>query len=218
MLHEGTVRASRSLREDFAKTLRQAGFKRSSRLLREGFAEPPRCLSGESPSRRHRDVFAVPSRRHHYGGFMNPSFEAFVDPPDGFHEKPGTRSNREGQFSPPEARMVVEPRMQLLGLCSFDARRKKKKAAEKYFWGVEKVIWPPNTITRRRRKKKSRGFSAWAPKNIAPYAPAEKADFWFWAPKKQNSSRKKNLGAEIKLWGPIFFWGGSKKLFGRRTP
>ena len=56
---------------------------------------------------------------------MNPSFEAFVDPPDGFHEKPGTRSNCEGQFSPPEARMVVEPRMQLLGLCSFDARRKK---------------------------------------------------------------------------------------------
>ena len=42
---------------------------------------------------------------------MNPSFEAFVDPPDGFHEKPGTRSNREGQFSPPEARVVVEPRM-----------------------------------------------------------------------------------------------------------
>ena len=53
---------------------------------------------------------------------MNPSFEAFVDPPDGFHEKPGTRSNREGQFSPPEARMVVEPRMQLSGLFSFDAR------------------------------------------------------------------------------------------------
>ena len=118
---------------------------------------------------------------------MNPSFEAFVDPPDGFHEKPGIRSNREGQLSSPEARMVVEPRMQLLGLCSFDARRKsrllvlgakkrrffgapkkKKKAAEKYFWGVEKVIWPPNTITRRRRKKKKRGFSASAPKNIAP--------------------------------------------------
>ena len=55
---------------------------------------------------------------------MNPSFEAFVDPPDGFHEKPGIRSNREGQFSPPEARMVVEPRMRLLGLCSFEARRK----------------------------------------------------------------------------------------------
>ena len=104
---------------------------------------------------------------------MNPSFEAFEDPPDGFHEKPGTRSNRGGQFSPPEARMVVEPRMQLLGLCSFDARRKsrflflgaekrrvfgaskkRKKAAAKYFWGVEKVIWSPNTITRRRGKKK----------------------------------------------------------------
>ena len=51
---------------------------------------------------------------------MNPSFEASMDPPDGFHEKSGTRSNREGQFSPPEARMVVEPRMQLLGLCSFE--------------------------------------------------------------------------------------------------
>ena len=106
---------------------------------------------------------------------MNPSFEAFVDPPDdGFHEEPGTRSNREGQFSPPEARVVVEPRMQLLGLCSFDARRKsrylvlpknggfserlkkKKKAAEKYFWGVVKVIWPPNTITTWRRKKKKK--------------------------------------------------------------
>ena len=164
MLHEGTVRASRSLREAFAKTLRQAGFKRSSRLLREGFAEPPRCLSGESPSRRHRDVFAVPSRRHHYGGFMNPSFEAFVDPPDGFHEKPGTRSNREGQFSPPEARMVVEPRMQLLGLCSFDARRKSRflvlGAKKRRFFGAPK------------KKKKP-------PKNIL---------------------------------------GGSKKLFGRRTP
>ena len=57
---------------------------------------------------------------------MNPSFEAFVDPPDGFHEKPGTFSNREGQFSPPEARMVVEPRMQLLGL-SLLLRRPPKK-------------------------------------------------------------------------------------------
>ena len=48
---------------------------------------------------------------------MNPLFEAFVDPPDGFHEKNGTPSNREGQFSPPEARMAGEPRMQL----SFEA-------------------------------------------------------------------------------------------------
>ena len=44
---------------------------------------------------------------------MNPSFEAFVDPPDGFHDKPGTASKSEGQFSPPEARMAGEPRMQL---------------------------------------------------------------------------------------------------------
>ena len=71
---------------------------------------------------------------------MNPSFEAFVDPPDGFHEKPGTRSNRKGQFSPPEAGMVVEPRMQLLGLCSFDARRKKKKPP-KFFWGGSKKLF-----------------------------------------------------------------------------
>ena len=48
---------------------------------------------------------------------MNPSLETFVDPPDGFHDKPGTPSNREGQFSPPEARMAGEPRMQL----SFEA-------------------------------------------------------------------------------------------------
>ena len=170
MLHEGTVRASRSLHEDFAKTLRQAGFKRSSRLLREGFAEPPRCLSGESPSRRHRDVFAVPSRRHHYGGFMNRSFEAFVDPPYGFREKPGTRSNREGQFSPPEARMVVEPRMQLLGLCSFDARRKKQKSRRKIFLGGRKsyLAAEHHTEAAPKKTKKSRGFSAWAPKNIAP--------------------------------------------------
>ena len=70
-------------------------------------------FSGESPSRRHRDVFATSSRRHHYEGFMNPSFEAFVDPPDGFHNKPETPSKSEGQFSPPEARMAGEPRMQL---------------------------------------------------------------------------------------------------------
>ena len=48
---------------------------------------------------------------------MNPSFEAFADPPDGFHEKTGTPSNREGQFSPPEACMPGEPRIQL----SFEA-------------------------------------------------------------------------------------------------
>ena len=43
---------------------------------------------------------------------MNPSFEAFVDSSDGFHDKPGTPSNREGQFTPPEACILGEPRMQ----------------------------------------------------------------------------------------------------------
>ena len=92
---------------------------------------------------------------------MNPSFEAFVDPPDGFHDKPGTPSKSEGQFSPPEARMAGEPRMQL----------------------------------------------------FAPSAPAEKAYFWFWAPKDGGFSqrlKKKKLPKKI--------FGGSKKLFGRRTP
>ena len=81
---------------------------------------------------------------------MNPSFEAFVDPPDGFHEKYGTLSNREGQFSPPEARMVVEPRMRLLGLCSFDARRKSQflvsGAKKRRFFGAPKKKKPPKNI------------------------------------------------------------------------
>ena len=77
---------------------------------------------------------------------MNPSFEAFVDPPDGFHDKSGTPSNREGQFSPPEARMGGGPRMQLLGLCSFDARRKSR------FW-----FWAPKNggFSERLKKKKN---------------------------------------------------------------
>ena len=97
--------------------------------------------------RRLRGAVAATSLR----GFMNPSFEAFVDPPDGFHEKPGTRSNREGQFSPPEARMVVEPRMRLLGLCSFEARRKSRFlffGAEKrrFFGAPKKIKKPPQNI------------------------------------------------------------------------
>ena len=118
---------------------------------------------------------------------MNPSFEASVDPPDGFHENPGTRSNCEGQFSPPEARMVVEPRMQLLGLCSFDARRKsrflvlgaknggfserlKKKKPPKNIFGDRKsyLAAEHHNEAAPKKIKKSRGFSAWAPKSIAP--------------------------------------------------
>ena len=171
---------------------------------------------------------------------MNPSFEAFVDPPDGFHEKPGTRSNREGQFSPPEAHMVVEPRIQLLGLCSFDARRKsrflvfgaekrrffgareeKKKAAAKYFWGVEKVIWPPNTITRRRRIfffLKAEVFPLGHRKILLLRRPPKKPIFGFGRVKKKKAAEKKNWGAEKNYWWPKTFLGGSKKLFRRRTP
>ena len=143
MLHEGTVRASRSLREDFAKTLRQAGFKRSSRLLREGFAEPPRCLSGESPSRWHRDVFAVPSRRHHYGGFMNPSFEASWTLQMGSTKNPEpVRTAKDNFHRQRLVRVVVEPRMQLLGLCSYDARRESRflvlGAKKRRFFGSPK--------------------------------------------------------------------------------
>ena len=98
--------------------------------------------------RRLRDVLAVTS----YGGFMNPSFEAFVDPPDGFHDTPGTPSNREGSFSPPEARMAGEPRMQLFGrrppkkpMFGFGRRKtavfrsaEKKKKRRKIFLGGRK--------------------------------------------------------------------------------
>ena len=165
---------------------------------------------------------------------MNPSFEAFVDPPDGFHEKPGTRSNREGQFSPPEARMVVEPRMQLSGLFSFDARRKsrclvlgakkrrffgapKKKKKTKNIFGDRKRYLAAehhNEAAPKKKRKKQRFFRLGAEKYCSL---AEKADFWFWAPKKKKPPKKK-MGGEKKLWGPKFFWKGSKKLFGRRTP
>ena len=42
---------------------------------------------------------------------MYPFFEAFVKPSDGFHDKSGTPSTREGQFAPPEAWIVGEPIM-----------------------------------------------------------------------------------------------------------
>ena len=85
-------------------------------------------------------------------------------------------------------RVVVEPRMQLLGLCSFDARRKsrflvlgakkrrffgapkKKKKPPKIFLGGRKSYFATEHHNNEAapKKKKSRGFSAWAPKNIAP--------------------------------------------------
>ena len=158
---------------------------------------------------------------------MNPSFEAFVDPPDGFHEKPGTRSNREGQFSPPEARMVVEPRMQLLGLCSFDARRKsrflvlgtkkrrffgapkKKKSRRKIFLGDRKsyLAAEHHNEAAPKKKKKKRVFRLGAEKYCSL---AEKADFWFWAPKKKKAAEKKNWGVKKNCGGRKCFGGGRK--------
>ena len=182
-------------------------------MLREGFAEPPRCLSGESPSRRHRDVFAVPSRRHHYGGFINPSFEAFVDPPDGFHEKPGTRSNREGQFSPPEARMVVEPRMQLLGLCSFDARRKKKESRRKIFLGGRKsYLVAEHHNEAAPKKKKAEVFPLGRRKILLLRRPPKKPIFGFGRRKNKKTAKKKKWGQK-KNWGGRNFWGGGRKSY-----
>ena len=42
---------------------------------------------------------------------MSPYFEAFVGPSDGFYDKLGTPSKREGQYALSEAWIVGEPRM-----------------------------------------------------------------------------------------------------------
>ena len=94
---------------------------------------------------------------------MNPSFEPSWTLQMGSTKNPKPGNPFEGQFSSPEARMVVEPRMQFLGLCSFNA--------------------------------------------------AEKADFWFWAPKNGGFSERLK-----KKKTPKNILGGSKKLFGRQTP
>ena len=82
---------------------------------------------------------------------MNPSFEAFVDPPDGFHDDtPETPSNREGKCSPPEARMAGEPRMQLF------APSAPAKKADFWFWAT-KNIRPDLMRDRKRRSKTKNG-------------------------------------------------------------
>ena len=94
MLHEGTVRASRSLREDFATTLRQAGFKRSSRLLREGFAgaqrgvafaPAPRRLRGDIISEASRTLYSKPSWTLQMGSTKN--LEPVRTAKDNFHRQ-----------------------------------------------------------------------------------------------------------------------------------
>ena len=119
---------------------------------------------------------------------MNPSFEAFVDPPDGSTKNPEpVRTAKDNFHRQRLVRVVVEPRMPLLGLCSFDARResrflvwapknggfserlKTKKSRRKIFLGGRKRhLAAEHHNEAAPKKKKSRGFSAWAPKNIAP--------------------------------------------------
>ena len=53
---------------------------------------------------------------------------------------------------------------------------------------------------------------------FAPSAPAEKADFWFWAPKNGGFSeclKKKN--AKKYFWGPKYFWGVEKVIWPPNT-
>ena len=73
---------------------------------------------------------------------MNPSFEPSWTLQMGSTKNPKPGNPFEGQFSSPEARMVVEPRMQFLGLCSFNARRKSRflvlGAKKRRFFGAPK--------------------------------------------------------------------------------
>ena len=128
-------------------------------------------------------------------------------------------------------RVVVEPRMQLLGLCSFDARRKsrflvlgpkkrrffgapkKKNAAEKYFWGVEKVIWLPNTITRRRRKKKKPRFFRLGAEKYCSLGARRKSRFLVLGAEKTKKPPKKKIGGRKKIGGAKFFFGGGRKSY-----
>ena len=155
---------------------------------------------------------------------MNPSFEALVDPPDGFHDKPGTPSKSEGQFSPPAARMAGEPRMQLLAPSApaekddfwfwapknggFSERLKNKKSRRKIFLGERKsYLAAEHHNEAAPKKKKKRGFSAWAPKKLLLRRPPKKPILVLGAektkkpPKKKTGGRKKIVGAETIFWG-----------------
>ena len=78
-------------------------------LPREGFVKHSRRLSVESPSQRLCDGFTKASRRDHYGDFMKPSFEAFVNPSDEVHIGFGIQSNCSGLLEPSRPRFVGVP-------------------------------------------------------------------------------------------------------------
>ena len=131
-----------------------------------------------APRRLRGAVAATSLRRLH-----EPFIRAFVDPPDGFHEKPKPGNPFEGQFSSPEARMVVEPRMQFLGLCPFNARRKSRflvlGAKKRRFFGAPK------------KKKKRRKIFLGGRKSYLAAEHHNEA-----APKKKKKTRFFCLGAE----------------------
>ena len=118
--------------------------------------------------------------------------------------------------------MAGEPRMQLFAPSApaekadfwFWAPKKggfserlKKKSRLKIFLGARKFICPSNTITRRRRKKKKKArFFRLGAEKYCSLGAAEKADFWFWAPKIPKSRRKKLIGGRKIL-------GGGRKSF-----
>ena len=160
---------------------------------------------------------------------MNPSFEAFVDPPDGFHDKPGTPSKSEEQFSPPEARMAGEPRMQLFAPSApaekddfwfwapknggFSERLENKKSRRKIFWGGRKsyLAAEHHNEAAPKKKKKVEVFQLGRRKILLPRRPPKKPIFGFGRRKNKKGAGKQKLGAEKKLGGE-FFSGGVEKV------
>ena len=143
--------------------------------------------------RRHHDVLAATSLRRLH---ENPSSEAFVDPPDGFHDTPGTPSNREGNFHRQRLVWRVNPKCYFLLLrrppkktiFGFGRRKTalfrsayKKKKRLKIFWGGRKsYLAAEHHNEAAPKKKKIRCFSARAPKKnkqTIRSVGAEKYDF-----------------------------------------
>ena len=128
-------------------------------------------------------------------------------------------------------RVVVELRMQLLGLCSFDARRESRflvlgakkrrlKSRRKIFLGGRKsyLAAEHHNEAAPKKKIKTRFFRLGAEKYCSLGARRKSRFLVLGAEKKKKLPKKKIGGAEKNWGGSNIFWGGSKKLFGRRTP
>ena len=85
----------------------------------------------------------------------------------------------------------------------------KKKKSRKIFWGDRKsyLAAEHHNEAAPKKKKKNRGFSDWAPKNIAPEP--KKTIFGFGRRKKKKPPKKK-WGARKNCGGRIFFGRGRK--------